>query len=460
MNSKKTCFYAVSLFFVFFAQHCCGQDLKPKETPQPSPSPSSSQSSEQCNARRLPMGPLVGPPGRDGAPGRDGIPGHSGDPGRDGLSGSPGLPGPAGPPGAPGSPGTSGVNLDELREIVRLMAKEELKNLTSEDREPVKVVVEYGKLCPATHPPLSNPLTSTSSPSTTKRPKPLPKFSRPIPTRPPVNGSCAQGLTQDDPALSCNEILICNPYLPSGYYWITTRHHPNQNNVIVEVYCHMEGDICGIRGLTRVAHLNMSDPSVNCPSGLIMTNQSEKRLCYSPKFGAEFTSVEFGTCTKYNYVCGRVVGYVYNAPYAFYYKSIYRTIEQPYAAGLSITYRSGGHRRHIFSYIAGYREVGSSKANCPCAALPGYTPHYFVGSNYYCDTATPSSGGSKWFVNNPLWDGKGCHAFSQCCNSKRMPWFLTALPEESSSSIEVRWMDPQSRSQGITGVELLELYVF
>ena len=78
------------------------------------------------------MGPLVGPPGRDGV----------------GIAGRDGLPGPAGPPGVPGSPSPSGVNLDELREIVRLMAKEELKNLTSEDCEPVKVVVEYDKLCP------------------------------------------------------------------------------------------------------------------------------------------------------------------------------------------------------------------------------------------------------------------------------------------------------------------------
>ena len=159
-------------------------------------------------------------------------------------------------------------------------------------------------------------------------------------------------------------------------------------------------------------------------------------------------------------VCGRVVGYVYNAPWGFYYKSTYTTIDQSYAAGLSITYRSGGHRRHIFSYIAGYTEVSSDSANCPCAAIPGNTPHSFVGNNYYCDTATPSSGARKWFINNPLWDGEGCHASSQCCNNKRMPWFWTALPEETSSGIEVRWMDPQSRSNGITGVELLELYVF
>ena len=82
------------------------------------------------------MGPLVGPPSRDG------IPGHSGPPGHEGVAGRDGLPGPAGPPGAPGSPAPSGVNLDELREIVRLMAKEELKNLTSEDREPVVIGIQ------------------------------------------------------------------------------------------------------------------------------------------------------------------------------------------------------------------------------------------------------------------------------------------------------------------------------
>ena len=190
--------------------------LSQEKLSQPSPSPSS-PSSDQCNAGYLLQGPLVGPPGRDGVAGRDGKdgspgipsppgpPGPQGPPGppgpSDGLPGSPGLPGPAGPTGPPGSPGPSGVNFDELHEIVRLMAKEELKNLTSEDREPVKVVVEYDNLCPTNEPtpstPTYNPLKSSPTP---KEPNSLPT----LPTR--TTRRCAQGLTHSDPGQSCRDI--------------------------------------------------------------------------------------------------------------------------------------------------------------------------------------------------------------------------------------------------------------
>ena len=454
MNSKKTCFYAVSLFLVFFTQYCCGQDLKLKQTPQPSPSPSPSPSSEQCNARHLPMGPLVGAPGRDGTPGRDGIAGRDG------------LPGPAGPPGALGSPGPSGVNLDELREIVHLMAKEELKNLTSEDREPVKVVVEYDRMCSTTNsptaPPTRNPLTRTptKSSNTTKQPSP----SRPLPTRPPVNGSCAQGLTRDDPALSCNDILLCNPYLPSSYYWITTRHQPNWNNVIVEVYCHMEGDSCGMRGLIRVAHLNMSDPSVNCPRQLITTTQSGKRMCTSPVLGPHFSTVVFNTYNiNYSFVCGRAIGYARFGPHAFAYstKGSYKTIDQAYVDGLSITYRVDGERKHIWSLAGGWADPGNGNpANCPCAGRSTYNPPYFVNDDHYCESgshSTPSSG--KWYMENPLWDGQGCHSSSRCCDNQRLPWFWRTLPENTDSGIEVRWMRPTATSSYDVGIAFLELYI-
>ena len=400
------------------------------------------------------MGPLVGFPGRDGAPGRDGIAGRDG------------LPGPAGPPGAPGSPGPGGVSLDELREIVRLMAKEELKNLTSEDHEPVKVVVEYDRMCPVTDsptvPPTRNPLarTPTKSPSTTKRPNPP----RPLPTRPPVNGSCAQGLTRDDPALSCNDILLCNPYLPSGYYWITTRHQPNQNNVIVEVYCHMEGDSCGMRGLIRVAHLNMSDPSVNCPRQLITSTQSGKRMCTSPVLGPHFSSVVFNTYNiDYSFVCGRAIGFARYGPHAFYYstKGPYKTIDQAYVDGLSITYRVDGKRKHIWSLAGGWADPGNGNpANCPCAGRSTYNPPYFVNDDHYCESGShsnPSSG--KWYMNNPLWDGQGCHSSSRCCDNQRLPWFWRTLPQNTDSGIEVRWMRPTATSSYDVGIAFLELYI-
>ena len=151
---KKRVYFLCAIFVT----NCLGtQGRVPKPSTQPSPSPTTS--SEQCNGGYLLQGPLVGPPGRDGDPGRDGVagrddlpspagpPGIPGSPGHDGSAGRDGHPGPVGPPGSPGSPGPSGVNLDELCEIVRLMTKEEMKNMTSEDHKSVQVVVGCDKVC-------------------------------------------------------------------------------------------------------------------------------------------------------------------------------------------------------------------------------------------------------------------------------------------------------------------------
>ena len=421
---------------------------------QPSPSPSSS--TEQCNVARLPMGPLVGPPGRGGAAGRDG------------------LPGPAGPPGAPGSPGTSGVNLDELREIVRLMAKEELKNLTSKEPEPVKVVVECDKLCPTIHPtavlrvkPPSSTATVTaqtvqpSSPPATEQPTGT--FSGTLPTRSPKTGSCPLGLTFNDPAESCREILRCNRHLKSGRYWIMTKHQPNQNFGLIRVYCHMEDDICGVGGLTRIANLNMTNQRNRCPYPLTLTIRSGKRMCVSPVHGTQFSSIYYDAYhMNYNFVCGRAIGYVYNGPQAFYYSvsSSYKTIDQPYVSGLSITYRINDQRKHIWSLAGGRADPGDGNTyNCPCAGGSTYNPPHFVNDDHYCESGSHSSPGGSWYTNNPLWDGQGCHYSSRCCDNSRLPWFWRTLPDTANSDIEVRWMAPQGHAYGIVGIEQLELYV-
>ena len=406
-----------------------------------------SVSAQKCNVGRLPMGPLLG------SPGRDGIPGRNGDPGRDGL------PGPAGPPGAPGSPGPSGVNLDELREIVRLMAKEELKNLTSEDREPVKVVVEYDKLCPATD-PTSTPTSNNSTQQPTTQPTLIPTTYRPPLTCIPRNGSCG-GLTAYEPAMSCQQILLCNPASPSGYYWISFTNHSILNNGIVRVYCHMEPDICGVAGVMRVAFLNMTDTTVHCPPPLVQLTQSGKRICISPTSGSQFTTLDFATYNMaYNYVCGRAVGYSKYQNRGFQFSSnSYRSIEQPYVSGLSITCRINSQRNHIWSFAAGNRASSGSTANCPCD-VGGTGPPSFVDHNYYCEAATHSTPTNTWHTSNPLWDGKGCYSGSSCCDNSRYPWFMTALPETTNSDIQVRWMDPQGHGYGIVGIEQLELYVY
>ena len=466
------------LFFVLLvslnAIFCYSQ-----KNPQPSPQPSSSPtpSSEQCNAEYVLKGPLIGPPGRDGRDGTPGLPGVAGPPGPPGPSGgapgSPGLPGPPGstgpsgpsgapgspgpsggppgPPGAPGSPGPSGANLNDLRQIMRLIAKEELKNISFENREPLKVLVEYDKLCP-----IPNPPSNTASTVLKSCPTLPPLTVRPRIPNPLVNKSCALGLTQEDAAVSCREIYNCNTRLPSGYYWIKTLHQLTFHELFHYVYCHMEEDYCGLRGMTRVTFWNMNNTLARCPLSLIPTFQSGKRMCTSPLSGTYYSPMFYDVYNiSYYLVCGRAVGYSYGETRAF----TGSRIDSSYTSGLSITNRIGGDHNHIWTFAAGYHEYYNrhyDSYNCPCAQRSGNRPQQFVGTNFYCESGSHSAPTNKWYMNNTLWDGQGCHASSRCCRNRRQPWFLTALPSATRSNIEVRLMNPQ----GAVGVELLELYVY
>ena len=442
----------LSVFMLFFllTLRCFGHQTTQQKAPQPTSSIPSH--SEQCSPEYVIQGPLHGPPGRDGAAGRDG------------------LPGPAGPPGAPGAPGASGVDLDELRQIVRLMAKEELKNLTLEPPHPVKVVVEHDKVCPLSNPnrllPTSRPIAvGTPAPQINgTTPRPTVSTVRPIFPRPGTHSflrNCRRGLSRLDAAPSCRLILFCDPTSPSGYYWIETEHLYDNARSLNQMYCYMSFGKCLVPGITRVAYLDMTDNSTTCPRHLELIEESGKRMCGSPLTGTRFTSVVYPTFNiKYNHVCGRASGYARYVPYAFYYSvtGSYKTIEQPYVEGLSITYNINDQRKHIWSFAGGYADPGNGYAyNCPCASRSSYSPPSYVGDDYYCESGGHSSPANKWHTDNPLWDGEGCHSSSRCCNNRRQPWFWQILPEMTDSDIEVRWLRPSGYN---VGIEQLELYVY
>ena len=159
-------------------------------------------------------------------------------------------------------------------------------------------------------------------------------------------------VNRQDPALLCHEIINCNNHLQSGYYWLRVEHPSRRYEGFIHVYCHMDDDICGIRGGMRIAHLNMTDSSSGCPAPLVLTTQSSmSTMCYSPLTGAQFSNMEYETFgTKYNFACGRAVG----CPFCFYYsRNSYPTINQSYTEGLSISYQAQGRRFHIWTYAAG-----------------------------------------------------------------------------------------------------------
>jgi hypothetical protein len=186
------------------------------------------------------------------------------------------------------------------------------------------------------------------------------------------------------------------------------------------------------------------------------------RMCTSPNLGATYSSVEFdGYHIPYDFVCGRAVGYsYYNGPYAFYYIGTYPTIDTSYVDGLSITYKVENKRKHIWSLAGGHLDPGDGYSyNCPCAGGSTYNPPFFVGRDYYCESGAHTRISTNWYMDNPLWDGKGCHSSSRCCDIERKPWFWRNLPKRVNSDIEVRWMRPSASSRNNFGISLLEIYV-
>ena len=419
-----------------------------------------------CSTTPWVQGPMIGLPGRDGREGprgRDGLSGRDGQPGRDGLpgpSGPAGQDGADGLPGPPGPPGPSRLNFSEIREIVRLIAEEEVENLTTAvPQDPIKVVVQCsanasGVVVPPTQTPTTEPPTSTGGMLTSLPPYQCDNAS---------SGSCP-GLTPYNPATSCRNILLCNRFLPSGYYWLRSTHPDAHSHTLARVYCYMKEDKCGIGGVMRAGYLNVTNSTTSCPNPLTLYNASGKILCGPTNPDrSQCDALTFHTYhIPYNFVCGKAVGYQYYVTGAFYYSTFsgYNTIDDAYLSGLSITNQNNGQRQHIWSYAAGLRESSSSTANCPCARYAGRAAPSFVGSDFFCESGAHSSLSNRWYTSNPLWDGKGCYSGSRCCNPSRAPWFRKALPMEATSNIEVRWCHPYSSTTDKTGIELLEVYVY
>ena len=75
---------------------------------------------------------------------------------------------------------------------------------------------------------------------------------------------------------SCEEIKNKWPDSSSDYYTIVDTNGRRRH-----VYCEME-QVCGSSGWMRVAYLNMTDPSEECPRGFRLYNQNSVRACGRP----------------------------------------------------------------------------------------------------------------------------------------------------------------------------------
>ena len=257
---------------------------------------------------------------------------------------------------------------------------------------------------------------------------------------------------------SCDEIKSNSP---SGYYTIV-----DDDELQHEVYCNMD-TLCGSDGgWTRVAYLNMSDTTQQCPDALRLYEQDGVRACGRPTTcSGSCASVKFTTLGNYTEVCGRVIGYQYGVhgginPYG--HADTYR-LNQTYVDGISLT--RGSPHQHIWTFITARNEVSDdisdNRHSCPCVfpdPVASLLPS-FLGDDWFCESGSSATTTDGQFYNSdPLWDGEQCGPLEPCCNTKGQPWLHKTLDSPSSDYLELRVCE-NTIGEKDSPVALYEIYV-
>ena len=241
-----------------------------------------------------------------------------------------------------------------------------------------------------------------------------------------------------------------------------------RNEIRQSVDSLVTSSICnGTPGWRRVAFINMTDTSYNCPTGLNLTSYS-KRTCgrsHTTDGGCSSTTFSVGGL-PYSRVCGRIRGYQFGRTGAFY-SSIHQGINGYYVEGVSLTHGASGRRQHIWTFASGRSEVTiglDTSATCPCDTASPRAAPAFVGNDYFCESGLHS----KWsesqhvgvfFPDDVLWDGQNCTSSSTCCQFNNPPWFTKNLPNATTDDIELRICTNNRIMIDDIPIELIELYV-
>ena len=222
----------------------------------------------------------------------------------------------------------------------------------------------------------------------------------------------------------------------------------------------------GSTGWRRVAYLNMSDPSQQCPS-VWQEITTPHRVCGRRSTTGSCEGLTYSTGSEqYNQVCGRIIGYQIGLPDSFYrLSSSMHSIDTFYVDGVSVTH--GSPRQHIWTFSTGLDEGIRTSSTCFCVtgSSDSFSIPSFVGQNYFCETGLTlwnNTGGLGvfWPDGDPLWDGQGCGSASiTCCTFNSPPWFNAQLPSPTTDDIEVRICGDQGIGNEDSPIQLMELYV-
>ena len=256
--------------------------------------------------------------------------------------------------------------------------------------------------------------------------------------------------------VSCKDIKAVQPNSPTGYYHVNSRN----------IYCNMERLCSTEGGWTRLAYLDMSDNTQNCPSGLQAWFTGGIRVCRREGNDAGCRSIKFPTNgISYTQICGRVIGYQKGTTDGV--NTDINNINYAYIDGVSIT--RGSPRQHVWSYISGLTSHPTSSQSlvCPCNSNAGTNNKVqeFVGEHHYCESgSTKKNTGNNYFnISDPLWDGNDCLSReAPCCSSPNMlPWFFRDYGNATSYTdyLELRVCGDQVWSNEDTPVQLYEIYV-
>lgn len=215
----------------------------------------------------------------------------------------------------------------------------------------------------------------------------------------------------------------------------------------------------------RLADLDMKNTGENCPENFQVWTQTDPslRLCRTTETRAGCVGTVFpANGVSYSHVCGRVIGYQDRTPNAFfpYDRSNPRpTIDGVYVDGVSLTH--GTERQHIWTFVAALDEELGHLSACRCSNIGSRTAAQipdFVGNDYFCDTGSRNSGNFEFYDEDPLWDGQGCGAVSQCCTFNNPPWFYKNIVA-TRDDIELRVCRDSPVANEDILIEIVELYV-
>ena len=262
---------------------------------------------------------------------------------------------------------------------------------------------------------------------------------------------------------SCQQLKDQNPDSPSGIYILATAN----GSSLYYAYCNME-ELCGSGGgWTRLAYLNMSDSTVNCPFGFRLYQSGGVRACGRPVTSSgSCVSVQFpSNGISYSQVCGRVTGYQYYTTDAvdnyFAPNSSHNNLNAEYVDGVSIT--RGSPFQHVWTLIAASFEENSNHYQlCPCATDSLQQVQSFVGDHYFCEAGFAGvHRQQQLYISDPLWDGQGCGSEeSPCCNATGIPWFHRDYGNTTTTDyIELRVCGDEGTDNEDTPVGYYEIYV-